>query len=208
MNQPRGWSQSARGMPAQVVAPSRPHAPPEVFMDLLIRRALLAVVCAMLCAAPRLAAQESPPVPRPPGISEAPAVGRSIAAPGDSSWSFRSPLAAAGEESGEERSREERPEKDESEGVVETDRDAFTPITRTVDRGQFILESAYSFIDNRAVAPTHSFPELLLRYGLLKRFELRLGWNYEVGGSGNNISGEEGDAVLEGGRIARENRVS
>src|SRR5262249_57778444 len=45
--------------------------------------------------------------------------------------------------------------------------------------------------DNRRVPETHSFPELLLRYGLTKRLELRLGWNYEVG-SGNETSGSVG----------------
>ena len=41
---------------------------------------------------------------------------------------------------------------------IETDRDAFTPATRTVGRGRLIVESAYTFIDNRRVKETHSSP--------------------------------------------------
>src|SRR5262245_60734814 len=73
-------------------------------------------------------------------------------------------------------------------GEIETDRDSFTPATTTAGRGRLIVESAYSFLDNRAVKETHSFPELVCRYGLTDRLELRLGWNYEVGGAGNDIS--------------------
>src|SRR5262245_45700960 len=63
---------------------------------------------------------------------------------------------------------------------LETDRDAFTPATSTVVAGYTVVESSYSFIDNRAVAETHSFPELLFRHGITDQIELRLGWNYEV----------------------------
>jgi len=62
---------------------------------------------------------------------------------------------------------------------IETDRDSFTPAATTAGRKRFIVESAYSFLDNADSSTTHSFPELLLRYGLTDRFELRLGWNDE-----------------------------
>lgn len=75
---------------------------------------------------------------------------------------------------------------------LETDRDAFTPATSTVGRGIAVVESSYSFIDNRSVKDTHSLPELLLRRGLTENIELRLGWNYEVGGTGDVVSGNEG----------------
>src|SRR5262245_44937761 len=88
-------------------------------------------------------------------------------------------------EPGREREEEGERERDE----IETDRDSFTPATTTAGRGRLIVESAYSFIDNRTVKETHSFPELVLRYGLTKRIELRLGWNYEVGGAGNDVTG-------------------
>ena len=160
-------------------------------MHAAFRRVLL-TLAGVLLVVPRLAAQE---LSLPELLKD-----------------MRPPAAAAsqqGNENGEESDEAEEPREEEpGENRVETDRDAFTPITRTVERGLFTLESAYSFIDNRRVADTHSFPEMLLRYGLLKRLELRLGWNYEVGGSGNIISGEQGDAVLEGGRIARENRIN
>src|SRR5262245_13788957 len=100
-----------------------------------------------------------------------------------------------------QREEAERPE------PLETDRDSFTPATKTVDRGRSILESSYSFIDNKNDFESHSFPELLLRYGISKRTELRLGWNYEVGGSGSSVSGPQGLEGLEGAGVERETRV-
>ncbi|QDU89835.1 hypothetical protein Pla175_32310 [Pirellulimonas nuda] len=75
---------------------------------------------------------------------------------------------------------------------IETDRDSFTPSTATAGCGLTIVESAYSFIDNRDVAETHSFPELLVRYGVCDWLELRFGANYEVGGASNSISSSSG----------------
>lgn len=65
---------------------------------------------------------------------------------------------------------------------LETDRDSFTPATSTVGAGRLILEVAYSFLDNRDACETHSFPEAVLRVGLLPELELRLNWGFEVGG--------------------------
>jgi hypothetical protein len=96
-------------------------------------------------------------------------------------------------ESGGEPRREGR-----GEDEIETDRDSFTPAISTAGRGRLIVESAYSFLDNRHVPETHSFPELLLRYGVAERVELRLGWNYEVGGAGNDTSGSQGGEGLQG----------
>lgn len=90
---------------------------------------------------------------------------------------------------------------------LETDRDSFTPATTTVDPGRWIAESSYSFIDNRRAPETHSFPEVLLRYGLSERIELRLGWNFEVGGGGNVVSSIEGEEGLEGPKLERESRA-
>lgn len=56
---------------------------------------------------------------------------------------------------------------------IETDRDSFTPSTVTARRGRLVVESAYSFIDNRDVLETHSLPELLARYGVTDWLELR-----------------------------------
>jgi hypothetical protein len=89
---------------------------------------------------------------------------------------------------------------EKSEDRIETDRDSFTPATKLAGQGRFILETAYSFLDNRAKPETHSFPEMLVRFGLLKRLELRVGWNYEVGGGGD-VSGSQADQPAEGPRL-------
>jgi hypothetical protein len=93
---------------------------------------------------------------------------------------------------------ENEPPEEEPRGLfedkIETDRDAFTPALRTAPLNRWILESSYSFIDNRGAPDTNSFPELLFRYGLNKHLELRLGWNYEAGGGGNVVSGSSGES--------------
>jgi hypothetical protein len=106
-------------------------------------------------------------------------------------------------ESGGEPRRERR-----GEGEIETDRDSFTPAISTAGRGLLIVESAYTFLDNRHVPETHSFPELLLRYGVTDRIELRLGWNYEVGGAGNDASGSQSGGEFEGSGLKREYKIS
>jgi hypothetical protein len=103
----------------------------------------------------------------------------------------------------------EREEGEEERDVIETDRDSFTPATTTAGRGRLIVESAYSFIDNRGIKETHSFPELLLRYGLTERLELRLGWNYEVGGAGSDVSGGGvGEDLFFGSGLKRESNLA
>lgn len=108
---------------------------------------------------------------------------------------------------------ESEPEEEEPrsrfEDHIETDRDAFTPATKTAPSNRWITESSYSFIDNRGVPNTNSFPELLVRYGLFKRVELRLGWNYEVGAGGSVVSGESGEAAegVDTSRRTREQRI-
>jgi hypothetical protein len=114
------------------------------------------------------------------------------------------PLETLESFTGERREPVERPE---SGDEIETDRDSFTPATTTAGRRRLIVESAYSFLNNRGFKESHSFPELILRYGLTDRVELRLGWNADIGGSGNDISsagaGSEGDESRRG-RIERE----
>jgi hypothetical protein len=90
---------------------------------------------------------------------------------------------------------------------METDRDAFTPSLTTTGRGLTILESSYSFIDNRGVADTHSFPELLIRYGVTDNIELRFGWNFEVGGAGDLTSGNGGANEFGGDEVERESQI-
>jgi hypothetical protein len=91
---------------------------------------------------------------------------------------------------------------------IETDRDSFTPATTTAGSGRWVLEAGYSFIDNVGAAETHSFPEMIARYGVSDWLELRLGANYEVGGESNSVSGSGGDAGdVEAGEIESEAKV-
>jgi hypothetical protein len=64
---------------------------------------------------------------------------------------------------------------------IETDRDSFTRSPRVVEYSSWVLEGSYSFLDQNAEYEGHTFPDLLLRYGVAERLELRLGWNYEIG---------------------------
>lgn len=115
-------------------------------------------------------------------------------------------LTPSGEAAGEGERREEGGEERRDE--IETDRDSFTPSVKTVGRQRLVIESAYTFLDNRGKPETHSFPEFLMRYGLTKRLELRLGWNYEVGGAGNTTSGGgTGNESFEGG-LERESNLN
>lgn len=93
------------------------------------------------------------------------------------------------------------------EDEIETDRDSFTPTTTTTGDGRWITEAAYSFIDNRGVPETHSYPELLLRRGVNDWLELRLGWNYEVGGAGSPVSGNVPSDFGDEAEIERESRI-
>jgi hypothetical protein len=110
-------------------------------------------------------------------------------------------------EPGGERRREGESEREAEPDEIETDRDSFTPATTLAGRGRTIVESAYSFIDNRRVKETHSVPELIMRYGLTERVELRLGWNYEVGGAGNATSGSDVSDVSDQAATGTRSRV-
>lgn len=90
---------------------------------------------------------------------------------------------------------------------IETDRDSFTPATTVAGYRRAIVEAAYTFVDNRSVAETHSLPELLVRYGACDWLELRVGWNYEVGGASSPVSGNVPSDFEEGGELEREARL-
>lgn len=115
------------------------------------------------------------------------------------------PGSEAGEASAEREA--EEGERDE----IETDRDSFTPATTTAGHGRLIFESAHSFLDNRGVKETHSFPEAIFRYGLTDWLELRVGANYEVGGAASEIAGAGGesdfDAQGRGSKLERESVI-
>ena len=94
----------------------------------------------------------------------------------------------------------------DEQGEIETDRDSFTPATSVVGQGYFVLESAYSFIDNRRVDETHSLPEIVGRYGISDGIEIRFGYNYEVAGAGNPVSGNIPDDLEAEPQLDREAR--
>ena len=98
-------------------------------------------------------------------------------------------------------------EEEGEEDEIETDRDSFTPATTTAGSCRTIVEAAHTFIDNRSVKDTHSFPELLVRFGANEWLEFRLGWNYEVGGAGNPTSGNIPDDLGEENELERESRI-
>ncbi len=93
------------------------------------------------------------------------------------------------------------------EHELETDREAFTPSTTTVGQNVWLAEWSYSYIDNRETPDTHSYPELLIRYGITERIELRFGWNYEIGGGGNVVSAIESSEGLGGPFVTAESKV-
>ncbi len=93
-------------------------------------------------------------------------------------WLTRSGSRATGSERETGREQEAEPEDEH----LETDRDSFTPATTTVGAGRLLFESAYSFIDNKSTADSHSFPEIVTRYGIHYlispdfEFGVRVGW--------------------------------
>ncbi len=72
-------------------------------------------------------------------------------------------------------------EEAENRDFIETDRNSFTFARMTAGANRLIVESSYSYINITGEKVKNSFPELLIRYGIGERFELRLGWNYETG---------------------------
>jgi hypothetical protein len=115
-----------------------------------------------------------------------------------------------GEQPGEREiwSEEFSEEGDEEEDELVTDRDSFTPATTLAGRRHLIVETAYTFLDNRRVPETHSLPELLVRYGVNDWLELRFATNYEVGGAGNPVSANSPDDLAEEAELEEEANVS
>lgn len=116
------------------------------------------------------------PLP-PPAVEGTPGQPARVAEPGDTAGAFNTLVGGP---------REDRTEPPDE---IETDRDSFTPASTVVGRRRAVVEAAYSFLDNRRGFETHSLPELLVRYGLTDRVEVRVGFNYEVGGGGNETTG-------------------
>ncbi len=116
-------------------------------------------------------------------------------------------MGEGAERAGEGALEESEPEEEEEEDEIETDRDSFTPATGVVGYRRVVLESAYSFIDNRNVLETHSLPELIARFGITDKIELRFGFNYEVGGAGNPVSGNVPDDLEDEAGLETEARL-
>ena len=86
-----------------------------------------------------------------------------------------------------------------SGGDLGTDRDAFTPSTKTVAPGTLLSEGSYVFIDNRSGLPTNNVPEYLLRIGGTDWLEWRLGVNYSVNAQGSVVTSVEvGEGRFDG----------
>lgn len=80
-----------------------------------------------------------------------------------------------------------------------TDRDAFTPSTKTIEPGKLLSEASYVFIDNRSGLPTNNVPEYLLRIGGTDWLEWRFGVNYSVNAQGNVVTSVEvGEGRFDG----------
>ena len=84
------------------------------------------------------------------------------------------------------------PEKkdDDKEEPINTDRPDFVEGSKNVPQGRLQIESGYTYSRDRqegATVRTHSFPELLVRYGIFEWLELRVGQNWvnEQGGGPN-----------------------
>ncbi|MBS0210961.1 MAG: transporter [Planctomycetes bacterium] len=111
-------------------------------------------------------------------------------------------LFVAGQADAQVFRRPAQPEEVAKRDDFETDRDSFTFATSTAAVKTTIVESSYSYIDNRVGPSSHSYPELLVRHGITDWLELRVGWNYEQGGpgavSGNEVGGEDLQAETEG----------
>jgi hypothetical protein len=71
-------------------------------------------------------------------------------------------------------------EDDEKDEPLESDRPDFTETSSTVGRHRLQIESGYTFTNGVDGDPTHNIhdlPELLVRYGIAERLELRVAWD-------------------------------
>ncbi|RLS36080.1 MAG: transporter [Planctomycetota bacterium] len=87
-----------------------------------------------------------------------------------------------------------------------TDRDAFTPSTKTVPPGKFLSEGSYVYIDNRSGLPTNNIPEYVIRIGATEWLEWRLGVDYGVNAQGNVVTSVEvGEGRFDGKNLYEAN---
>jgi hypothetical protein len=87
----------------------------------------------------------------------------------------------------------EQTEQTQEEDRIVTDRPHFSEASSLVGLGVTQIETGYSFFldkENGVTTRTHSFPEPLLRTGILAEwFEFRLGYNYLVQSLNNPVAG-------------------
>ena len=79
-----------------------------------------------------------------------------------------------------EENKDEGNNDEEKEEPLESDRPDFTDSSTTVGYQRLQIESGYTFTRAIAGNPTHDahdLPELLVRYGVAERLELRLAWD-------------------------------
>ncbi len=74
---------------------------------------------------------------------------------------------------------------------LESDRPDFTEASTTVGLHRVQIETGYTYIrdnNNSTLTSTHSFPEMLVRIGMLTEwFEARIAWNYGVNLNRSNV---------------------
>lgn len=88
---------------------------------------------------------------------------------------------------------------------IDTDRPDFTDGTHTLARGHVQFEAGYTYQRARGddAGALHSFPELLVRIGVLRRAELRLGENYLIEQPGDGLPNAAGfDDLFVGTKVA------
>src|SRR5947209_8529202 len=71
-------------------------------------------------------------------------------------------------------------DKNQAEEPLESDRPNFTDSPATVGRGRLQFEGGYQFthgIAGDSHHDAHDLPELLVRYGIAERLELRIAWD-------------------------------
>lgn len=112
---------------------------------------------------------------------------------------------SAKDDKSEKDENEDEEDDEEEEEPLETERDAFTPRTKTLSAGAWVTEFSHSFVDLKRGPNKQSYPELLSRYAVSDWLELRLGWNHEtstgeISSSGTFVGGGAYTA-LYGGKL-------
>jgi hypothetical protein len=90
------------------------------------------------------------------------------------------PKDEAEKEQGDGEKKDEGSNDEEKEEPLESDRPDFTECSSTVGYQRLQIEGGYTYTHAIAGDPTHDahdLPELLLRYGVAERLELRLAWD-------------------------------